>query len=217
MRSITSEAQKIRAALFGFPATDYRSSTCLKDGCAARVTTYPQFCDEHGKEVYGCEVRPSSISGAGNGLFAVSDMEQGDTIDLYCGKCLSTDRNTTRHLAYGLQVEPAHYLIDAEPVWSCISRYINHSTNPTDGGRANCAFQNLISPNFRHQHVAVITTRAISAGEELLCYYGPDWQPVLDPGWSVPVADEGNRLADLSVVPERDDDGLEDPELRDAR
>lgn len=131
---------------------------------------YPDLCDAHAVSVYGCEVRDSTIPRAGKGLFALSKFEKGDTVDLYEGKRLPFTNNLI--LPYGFLVPEHSHIIDAASTQSCLSRLINH-----DPDRANCCFLRFKPrPEEDVTLVAIITTRDVEKGEELLINYGSQYE-----------------------------------------
>ena len=173
---IETEAKRIRSDLFDLrfphPELDANTSLCqlFVGRSGQRCTTTSRqmscFCSVHAKLVYGCELRVSTIPGGGMGLFALRDFEEGETIDLFCGKVYPMGAQNRQDATYMFGVEN-QYIADAKATQSCITRYINHHEE-----RDNCLFRRLSLPGYRHRHVAVFTLYPIRRGEELLIDYG---------------------------------------------
>jgi len=146
----------------------YEVQPCrYKSGCNKHANVYADLCSEHAVEVYGCEIKESTIPSAGHGLFAVQPFDEGDVIDLYEGKRLSETSN--EFLPYGFHVKEHNCAIDAKSTQSCITRYINNFPE-----KANCAFIRF-KPNENLTLVTVNTTRKIASGEELFINYGSEY------------------------------------------
>lgn len=176
--AIEVEAKQIRTNLFDIKvphppleATSVRCCFVDESGkrCRRVSTTYATFCHVHAKQVYGLEVKTSTIPLAGKGLFALVDFAEGDTIDIYSGKIYDSNHEVVG--AYGFDV-PGIYRLDAKTKQSCIARYINHST-----ASPNCRFVRFQIPDrpLPFVHSIVQTTRPLVAGEELLINYGPSY------------------------------------------
>ena len=149
--------------------------------CPGLAGRYADLCDEHAVEVYGCEVRASGIEGAGEGLFACSAFEEGDTIDLYDGDLVpyvtaeqkAAEKDVMR--PYGFLVDT--YIIDAASTQSCSARYANHTTHAK--GSANCVYRPFkTSLAAATTMVTLETLRPIAAGEELFVDYGKHYRAV---------------------------------------
>lgn len=77
-----------------------QTHTCLlethtcewKNGCKRRVAIGLPLCWQHSRKQYGVRTGPSSIPGAGKGLFAVRDFAKGDVICPYGGRLLTGEQ-----------------------------------------------------------------------------------------------------------------------------
>lgn len=143
--------------------------------CTRTANRYSLFCDGCAPLVYGYAIRQSSIIGAGLGLFAVNNTESGSIVDLYCGECLPSS-NPVPDSAYACDVS-GKYIVDAVGTQSCITRYINHSTE-----NANCAGI-LMTPSeeagIKYTHMLIHTTKSIKRDEELFIDYGSEYSKSL--------------------------------------
>ena len=133
--------------------------------------------------VFKTEVRPSTIAGAGLGLFLLEDACKGDRVTTYTGDVLTAAESAKSKSAYRLQVN-SNCILDATDESHAPGRYINDGKR---AGRAvNVEFGAGTHPATCKQtgrkYVSIFATRNITAGDdgvELLADYGPDyeWSP----------------------------------------
>ena len=113
------------------------------------------------------EVRPSTIPGAGKGLFTRVPVAEGDTIGYYTGRGIDEaefsdpDRPFS---AYVLWVCRTHIIVGEGPE-SNYTRYINHSDDPN-------AFL-VVSTRWKTARFEAL--RDIEPGEEIFFDYGEDY------------------------------------------
>ena len=109
------------------------------------------------------EVRPSTISGCGDGLFSQATIYKGDTIGPYLGKII-TDAQSERK-----PYIDSHYLLwvcrDCLIVGENYTRYVNHSESP------NAQF--VVSTRWKKARIEAV--KRIRPGEEIFIDYGPDF------------------------------------------
>ena len=116
-------------------------------------------------------VAPSTIRGAGLGLFARQAIEAGELIAQYTGERLDGEEFSHRLRTnrtsgdFALRVARGVY-IDAEHTPWCLPRYINDATGSELSN--NCRFV----LDAERESAAIHTVRSIHAGEELLVPYG---------------------------------------------
>ena len=136
-------------------------------------------------DAHAFEVRPSTIEGAGLGLFARERIELEDTIGSYTGELITYDELAAGRFAgsdYLLGLTQKH-LIAGEGPKANYTRYINHSSAPN-------AFL-IISTRWKTARFEAI--RPIEPGEEIYFDYGEAY-------WSA--AAEPPRAAEFPVHPE---------------
>eukprot|EP00697_Spironema_sp_BW2_P005044 gnl/Spiro4/16800_TR9038_c0_g1_i1.p1 gnl/Spiro4/16800_TR9038_c0_g1~~gnl/Spiro4/16800_TR9038_c0_g1_i1.p1 ORF type:complete len:136 (-),score=28.63 gnl/Spiro4/16800_TR9038_c0_g1_i1:6-413(-) len=113
----------------------------------------------------GVDVRPSTISGAGLGLFATRNFETGECVVVYSGGPLLTVDQLPARLsdrAYVLKLRPGLFL---NPPPTALACRINDN--------ADCTRHNVIFDKRPDEGVAlVVAKRPIVAGEELFVDYG---------------------------------------------
>ena len=113
------------------------------------------------------EIRPSTIEGAGDGLFAKHAIGEEDTIGYYTGEVITEaqfhhpDRPFS---AYVMWVTREHITIGEGPKAN-YTRYINHDDEPN-------AFL-VVSTRWKTARIEAL--RKIEAGEEIFFNYGEDY------------------------------------------
>lgn len=151
-----------------------------------RLVPGRQFMDVkvHGKRVYSTveefvpflEIRPSSIPGAGNGVFTRKSISKGTVICYYCGKVYASEEavDKTGIPQYYLLKLPSGKIVDASSQSSCLARFINDCRGTSK--KQNVEFGEADEPNAKYAVVRSIAK--IPAGGELFVSYG-------DPYWDV--------------------------------
>jgi hypothetical protein len=115
----------------------------------------------------GIEVRPSTISGAGLGMFASVDIEKGETISRYTGTPITVDDNaaSTEHAKdYTMKISAAECLVSTHGA-TTLTHYANHQPN----ARANAMFRQS------GDGVFLVAKKKIGAGEEIFVDYGDEY------------------------------------------
>lgn len=113
------------------------------------------------------EVKPSTIEGAGQGLFAKVRLQAEDTIGYYTGEIITEEEfyHPERPFsAYVLWVCSTHIIVGEGPKAN-YTRYINHSDEPN-------AFLTVSS---RWKTARFEALRVIEPGEEIFFDYGDDY------------------------------------------
>ena len=114
------------------------------------------------------EVRPSTVEGAGYGLFTKIDRKKGEYICNYDGEYLTLKQFNNRYKKkfpiYVLQIHNDLF-IDAKDSES-FGKYINNAKN--SGLKSNCRFY----INRKNHAVSVKSTKNIVANSELFIPYG---------------------------------------------
>ena len=113
------------------------------------------------------EVKPSTIEGAGQGLFAKIRLQPEDTIGYYTGEIITEEEFHHPHRpfsAYVLWVCSTHIIVGEGPKAN-YTRYINHSDKPN-------AFLTVSS---RWKTARFEALRVIEPGEEIFFDYGDDY------------------------------------------
>lgn len=113
------------------------------------------------------EVRPSSIEGAGMGLFTKNSVKVDDTIGYYTGEVITEEEfhDPARPFsAYVMWVTRKHIIVGEGPKAN-YTRYINHDDKPN-------AFL-VVSTRWKTARFEAL--RDIEAGEEIFFNYGDDY------------------------------------------
>lgn len=167
---------------FSAPDTDFtctleccrcEANTVKGERCKRRTRKQLPFCYEHARSILHVDIRPSTIPGAGLGLFALQEFKSGELIAPYKGEILTRAQMNERYdledgglAPYALQIN-ANTFID-----SACSRgtgaFIN--TKP----RHNNARFSVYSGRAGHPPSASVrATKRIAPGEEIFVDYGP--------------------------------------------
>lgn len=140
--------------------------------CKRRTRKQLPYCYEHTRLLLHVEIRPSTIEGAGLGLFALEDFERGSKIVPYVGEIITEaefDRRYGEHNAtYALQIKK-DVVIDS----ACsrgIGAFINMGVTKKDN---NAVFR--LSGNKKRFEVFVHAKKKIHAGQEIFVDYGSDY------------------------------------------
>jgi len=114
------------------------------------------------------EIRKSTISNAGNGVFAVEDLPASKPLGLYLGKAVPD----TAHGDYVLDTG-AGFSVNAKPfAFSTWTRFLNTASwRGVANVAPNVRFVRYVDP-FNTFAILVESTRNIRAGEELIVDYG---------------------------------------------
>ncbi len=124
------------------------------------------------------EIRPSSIPGAGLGLFAIADIPKGTIIDMYHGTRLTKkelEEGDSVESMYIMQINKNLYIDSSKE--KCIVAFTNDARglNRTPGVRNNCYF--ALSPD--NKNMLMKTSKSIKAGSELFTFYGATYWNVV--------------------------------------
>lgn len=120
--------------------------------------------------------RPSSIEGAGFGLFAKQNIEPGTELGYYRGRKFFTfPKTNSRNYTYMMQ-------LSRRPSWISKKQWTEKG-HPVfiDATKCLLAFMNCCKDDPSKQNVDFSqsgmfkTTKTILQGQELLCYYGQDY------------------------------------------
>ena len=109
----------------------------------------------------GVAVFPSTITRAGDGLFATRDFDKGEVVAEYYGEVLSFAKMALReNRDYIMGGFGLNKYVDAANCRSCAGRYVNDCFVP---GRLNARFRKDASSC----RADVVATRVVRAGEEI--------------------------------------------------
>ena len=156
-----------------------RCTADTKTGAQCARTTRKQlpYCFQHTRSLSHLDLRPSTLPGAGTGVFALKTFEPNEEIVTYTGEVLTKDEIEARYgqdtAPYALRINRNHF-IDAACARGTGS-LIN--TNP---GHNNARFK--VS---RTGKASIIATRRIPSGSELFVDYGPRADALIAPEPSI--------------------------------
>jgi hypothetical protein len=114
------------------------------------------------------EVRPSTIAGAGLGLFATRTLAPGSDIVAYTGEVLTRAQYLERYpledARYVFSPKPGIYIDAIDPATSSLARYVNARPAAEANARLTAA------------GTVAVKGRAIDAGEEIFVDYGAGYR-----------------------------------------
>jgi len=146
-----------------------------KGGQCGQRTAVAHLCWNHLRRDLGLRVQPSSVAGAGRGLFAARDLPADHRVP-YTGDRIAL-RGDDKGGTYVLETRRGEG-IDAARRNSGLGRWVNDPRGAIDEqGRprvANCEFA-MHTPRGGQRVAAVRTLRSVQRGEELLVRYGNDY------------------------------------------
>lgn len=140
--------------------------------CRRRTCVTQPRCWQHTQQVQGLRVKPSTVAGAGKGLFATKTFERNQTIAPYKGEKLTHAQLERRYpgdtvAQYVAQRGPDLFL-DARRTSAGVARYANHKRPPQNNADLTAA---------PHNKVELEAKRRIRPGQEIFVDYGPEyWQ-----------------------------------------
>ena len=125
------------------------------------------------------EIRPSSIPGAGNGLFALVRIKEGQTIGTYGGRLIRADEYPKGN-AYIATIKECAYKAAG------VYRYIDGKDTPSHVTRINFAPSKINGKSTQLQNSRIkqlceapyfifVANRDIEPGEEIMSSYGPSY------------------------------------------
>lgn len=148
--------------------------------CKRRVCFGWPDCWQHTIIEYGVKTRPSTIKGAGKGLFATRPFYKGEWICPYHGQitpkqCLDTLYPGDTLAPYAVEVDGSGVFVD-----SACTRGIGSMANGLFlGGVSNHRARHNaeLQRDFDHSdNVWLIATKNIAAGQEIFVWYGETYQ-----------------------------------------
>ena len=128
------------------------------------------------------KVAPSSVKGAGLGLYILEDVKKDEFVARYSGEVIDRIVNAARTGHYRIQISKNVFL-DAEKLHHFEGRFINDGKRAGRGVNVRfaagyqlntCSITNL-------KWIRIFATRDIRAGEELFLDYGPEFWDDLGP------------------------------------
>lgn len=166
--------------MFAAPETDFtckleccRCAADTKTGgrCRRRTKKQLPYCYEHARSLLHVDIRPSTIPGAGLGLFALKEFKKDDLIAPYKGEIITKAQMDERYgdglAKYALQINKNTYIDSA--CQRGTASFIN--TNPR---KNNARFSVYSGRSGYPPGASVRATKTIPEGAEIFVDYGPD-------------------------------------------
>ena len=150
------------------PSQRCTARTKKGEPCRQR-TAKGQFCWCHLSSERGLRIKPSTVPGAGLGLFAAKSLPARHTIDYTGDRVPLADEDDGG--VYFLQTR-SNEAIDAARTNAGEGRWVNDPRGTAK--RANAVFT-LYTPPGGQRRAGLRTTRPVASGEEILVKYGSDY------------------------------------------
>ena len=133
------------------------------------------FLDNSSGDLDNCEVRLSTIKGAGLGLFATKEILPGQRITKYSGRIISHAEAKDSNSSYILYVNKK-ICLNASGPGHMAGRYSNNGSisNIANNARFGASQRVYTCKITGRKWVSVIATKLISRGDEILSDYGPN-------------------------------------------
>ena len=146
---------------------------CAFNNCPLLVTIGLPYCPQHMRTECRLELRPSTVPGAGLGLFAVGQgFQPGEFIAQYTGDILDKRELERR---YGKYTAPYAILLKKNVcIDSATHRSIASLVNHRPVSLVNSRFKWLYMRN--PQGIELCATKRIQNGEEIFVNYGPNYR-----------------------------------------
>lgn len=142
--------------------------------CKRRTRKQLPYCYEHTRIILHVEIRPSTIEGAGLGLFAVEDFKKDDLIVPYEGEFIDEEELNRRYgddtAKYALQINKDLYIDSACSRGT--GAFINQAQTKAKNNARLSKFpgRRTIAP-----HASVRAIKSIKAGDEIFVDYGDEY------------------------------------------
>jgi hypothetical protein len=149
------------------------AETAVGKRCKNRTCIYTEFCATHTKKLMDLELKPSSIAGAGRGLYTMVDIPKDTRISQYTGEMKTDKEYAKKESGYGVYL-PGGKVLDAHSTQHGIARYAN-DCRTANKNKGECKGANArLTSNTRDGKTTVWlkSTKKIMAGHEIFISYG---------------------------------------------
>lgn len=149
--------------------------------CKNRVCIGRPLCWIHNRKTYGVQVKQSTITDAGKGLFATKDFEKDDLICPYVGElttqaCLNERYGEDGTGPYALTFDGGRATDSA--CYRGVASMSNGLINQRTGRSRPRQLHNAIITEAEMDGVtypALYATKSIAVGDEIFCWYGDEY------------------------------------------
>jgi hypothetical protein len=153
------------------------SYTRERHQCKRNTCKYLPMCWQHAAITYGVKVAPSTIAGAGNGLFALRDFKAGEWIAPLLGEIITAAEGDRR---YGEATAPYVVTHSGQHYDGALRRFIGHYSNSVFGKRGYPmrSKTNAVigARNNQYPWLKVQQMKRIKAGTEILTDDGGEYR-----------------------------------------
>jgi hypothetical protein len=143
--------------------------------CKRNTCVRKDYCWQHLRSKLGIDVRPSTLSGAGMGLFAYKTFPKGRQVASYSGKII--DASEAKDSEYAVSWGRGK-VVDAKSTQNSVGRYAN-TCRGADKRRKKCRGNNVkLARDFARKRISLKATKKIQKGDEIFNTYGSGFRIV---------------------------------------
>jgi hypothetical protein len=137
---------------------------CKRNSCVRK-----DYCWQHLRSKLGVDVRPSTLSGAGMGLFAYKNFPRNSKVASYSGTIVpASDAKDSQYAVAWTRGK----VVDAKSTQNSVGRYSNTCRGPDKIGK-KCKGNNVkLARDFARKSISLNATKKIRKGEEIFTAYG---------------------------------------------
>jgi hypothetical protein len=143
--------------------------------CKRNTCVRKDYCWQHLRSKLGIDVRPSTLSGAGMGLFAYKTFPKGRQVASYSGKIIAASeaKDSEYAVSWG-----RGKVVDAKSTQNSVGRYAN-TCRGADKRRKKCRGNNVkLARDFARKRISLKATKKIQKGDEIFNTYGSGFRIV---------------------------------------
>ena len=145
-----------------------QASTASGGQCKNSTCERFPYCWVHLKQIDGLAVKPSTIAGAGKGLFAEKRFRPGETVARYSARRVSA---TSSGGDYSLGIGANRHL-NSDSKQNFVGRYANDPRGTTKRANVRFSKSNNVQQRKGRATQPMKATKAIRKGDEVLVSYG---------------------------------------------
>jgi hypothetical protein len=143
--------------------------------CKRRTCVRKDYCWQHLRARLGLDVRKSTSSGAGMGLFAYKTFPKNSKVASYSGKIVAAAEAKDSQYAVAWN---SGKVVDSKSSQNSVGRYAN-TCRGVDKKRKRCKGNNVkLARDFRRKRISLKATKKIKKGDEIFNTYGSSFRIV---------------------------------------
>jgi hypothetical protein len=143
--------------------------------CKRNTCVRKDYCWQHLRATLGIDVRPSTLPGAGMGLFAYKTFPNRSKVASYSGVLVPSSEAKDSQYAVAWR---RGKVVDAKSTQHSVGRYAN-TCRGADKRRKKCKGNNVkMARDFARRHISLKATKKIKRGDEIFNTYGSGFRIV---------------------------------------